>query len=72
MFVSPIDAEVRREQYEDLIREAEFERLAQLALGPRPAREPVVQRLGHWAGTLMVRWGCRLATASTLSVCSCS
>jgi len=70
MFISPIDVQVSREQYEDLLREAESERLAQLALESQPAREPVGQRVGRWAGELALRWGCRLAPASAM--CSCA
>ena len=70
MFVSPTDVEVHREQYKDLVREAEHERLAQLALESRPLREPAAQRLGHQARDLALRWACRLAPANTLAVCS--
>ncbi len=70
MFVSPTDVEVRREQYKDLVREAEHERLAQLALESGHVGGPVTQRLGHQARDLVLHWACRLAPANTLSVCS--
>lgn len=71
MHLSPVDVEVRREQYRDLVREADHERLVRLALESQPARESAaVRRLGQWARRTTLRWACRLAPANTLAVCS--
>jgi len=70
MYISFVDAEIGREHYRDLIREAEHERLVRLALEAQPARVPAARRFANWATRLALRWACRLALANTLSVCS--
>jgi len=51
------DIAMRREQYKDLLQEAEQERLIQ-ALGPRPSASARLYRKAiNWLGTQLVSWG---------------
>lgn len=70
MYLSPIDVEVRREHYKDLVREADHERLVKLALEGQPKPGSVLQRFGDRARRTVLYWACRLAPANTLAVCS--
>ena len=54
MFVSQVDVLVRQEQYKDLLREAEHERLIRAAR-PRPTSSGrLYRKAANWLGTKMV------------------
>jgi hypothetical protein len=51
---------VRQEQYQDLLREAEKERLIQAAELHRSDRWGLPRQTANWLGTYVVKWGLKL------------
>lgn len=51
------DIVMRQEQYQDLLREAEHERLIQVARKPQPNRWQWSGQVLHWIGLAIVRVG---------------
>lgn len=51
---------VRQEQYQDLLREAEQERLIQAAELPQVGKWGSPRQTAHWLGTYVVKWGLKL------------
>lgn len=59
-----IDYQVRREQYQDLIREAEQDRLYQV-VKQQNSQPPAHRQVVGWLGAQMVKWGATLQDYST-------
>jgi len=61
---------VRQEQYQDLLREAEKERLIQAAELRRSGKWDLPRQTANWLGTYVVKWGLKLqANRSTSPTC---
>lgn len=60
MFLRYGDYLVARERYEDLLREAERERLVRQPLAGREKRHPFYSGALTWLGRRLVAWGWRL------------
>lgn len=61
---------VRQEQYQDLLREAEKERLIQVAELPQVGKWGLPRQTVHWLGTYGVKWGLKLqANRSAAPTC---
>ena len=58
--LSYIDLLVRQEQYKDLLREAEQERLIRDAGLRHSDNWRLHRKVAEWIGAQMVRWGCKL------------
>ncbi|MFB0535404.1 MAG: hypothetical protein ACETWR_10515, partial [Anaerolineae bacterium] len=63
--LSYTDFLVRQEQYKDLLREAERERLIRAAGLRRPGNWSLHQKIAGWLGTQMAGWGCKLQRYGT-------
>jgi hypothetical protein len=57
MFLNQVDLMVAKERHEDLLREAEHQRLALLAEQGHGDKRGVGQRIVVWMGGQLVRWG---------------
>jgi len=69
--LSYIDLLVRQEQYKDLLREAEQERLIRDAGLWHSDNWRLHRKVADWIGDQMVRWGCKLQSYDTApSACS--
>ena len=55
----------RQEQYKDLLREAEQERLIRAAGLRSPVNWRLHRKVAEWIGAQMVRWGCKLQRYGT-------
>jgi hypothetical protein len=65
--------EVRREQYKDLLREADRERLIRLVRSHHRANVwELYLKVADWIGTKMVKWGSKLQTQPQTTVARCS
>jgi hypothetical protein len=53
---------VRHEQYQDLLREAEKERLVQAAELRQAGKWGLPWQTAHWMGSYIVKWGLKLQT----------
>jgi hypothetical protein len=61
---------VRQEQYQDLLREAEKERLISAAELPRIRKWSLPGQTANWLGTYVVKWGLKLqANRSSAPTC---
>ncbi|HXV98691.1 MAG TPA: hypothetical protein VEC93_09720 [Anaerolineae bacterium] len=61
---------VRQEQYQDLLREAEKERLIQAAELGRAGKWGRPRQTAYWLGTYVVKWGLKLqANRPTAPTC---
>ena len=58
--VSYSDPLVRQEQYKDLLREAERERLIRTDGLRQPGHWKMQRKVARWIAAQMVRWDCRL------------
>jgi hypothetical protein len=61
------DIVMRREQYQDLLREAERERLIRAARSGPAAGARLYCRAAYWIGTQLVRWGRSLLQSEGVS-----
>ena len=62
---------IRQEQYKDLLREAERERLIRAAGLRQPGNWRLRRKVAGWIGAQMVRWGWKLQRHSTASPSCC-
>lgn len=69
MYPREIDLLARRERYKDLLREVADQRLARTARKQQPNNRMLYQRVVHWLGTQMVRWGCKLQQRGSTALC---
>jgi hypothetical protein len=70
MLPSHGDFLVRQEQYQDLLREAEKERLIQTAERQPSGKWGLPRQTANWLGTHVVKWGLKLqANRSTAPTC---
>ena len=60
MMLNYIHFLARQEQYKDLLREAEHERLIRSAGLRHSGNWRLHRKLADWIGAQMVRWGCKL------------
>jgi hypothetical protein len=51
---------IRQEQYKDLLREAERERLIRAAGFRQLGNRSLHRKIAGWLGTQMAKWGCKL------------
>jgi hypothetical protein len=62
MFQSNIDSDfsARQEHYKDLLREAEHNRLIQIARPQQNGNQRMQGKVAGWIGDQMVKWGSKL------------
>ena len=65
MLPNYLDFLVCQEQYKDLLREAECERLIRAAGLRQPGNRRLHRKVAGWIGTQMVRWGWKLQRYGT-------
>jgi hypothetical protein len=65
--LSYTDSLVRQEQYKDLLREAERERLIRSAGLRQPANWKPHRKFADWIGDQMISWGYKLQSYGTTS-----
>jgi hypothetical protein len=66
MFISELDVVMRREQYKDLLREAEIERLIRVARLRPAASGRLYRKVSNWLGTQLVNWSRSLLHSDTI------
>jgi hypothetical protein len=71
MLPSHGDFRMRQEQYQDLLREAEKERLIQTAKLQPSSKWGLPQQAAHWLGTYVVKWGLKLQAHSSSTPTCC-
>lgn len=71
MLPSQGDFLVRQEQYQDLLREAEQERLIQAAELSQNGQWGWPRQTTHWLGTYVVKWGLKLQANRSLAPTCC-
>lgn len=70
MLPSHRDFLVRQEQYQDLLREAEQERLIRAAKLFKVHEWDLLRQTANWLGPYVIHWGLKLqASRSTVSTC---
>lgn len=71
MFPNQIDFLVRQEQYKDLVREAENERLIRTAGLHNSSTRQLNLSLTNWLGAKMVSWGLSLQSNPAVTPACC-
>lgn len=72
MYPTELDFLARQEQYKDLLREAERERLIRATAPQSPGLWGLSQQVANWLGAQMVKWGSKPHPSSPRAVACCS